>query len=165
MNAQHRFQALVGALLPDLYRYAVWLCRDPHLAEDLVQESLLRAWRALDTLRDEAAAKSWLITILRRELARHYGRARPVMVNIDALALGDGGPGPEADAETANLRRAMAELPEDYREPLVLQVLLGYSVEDIATVMEMNSATVLTRLYRARQKLAAQLAPPAQVRA
>ncbi len=165
MNAQHRFQALVGALLPDLYRYAVWLCRDPHLAEDLVQDSLLRAWRALDTLRDEAAAKSWLITILRRELARHYSRSRPVTVDIDAMALGDAGAGPEADAETANLRRAMAGLPDEYREPLVLQVLLGYSVDDIATVMEMNSATVLTRLYRARQKLVAQLTPAAEVRA
>ncbi len=75
-----RFDSLVGALTPDLFRYAFWLCRDRHVAEDLVQETLLRAWRSLDRLNDEAAAKPWLITTLRRENARLYERKRLEMV-------------------------------------------------------------------------------------
>ncbi|WP_411431513.1 sigma factor, partial [Aeromonas enteropelogenes] len=68
-DKQTKFEALVHALHGDLYRYAYWLTRDPAVAEDLVQETFLRAWKAIDTLLDDKAAKSWLITILRRENA------------------------------------------------------------------------------------------------
>lgn len=158
MNRHKQFEALVGAWLPDLYRYAVWLTRDPTLAEDLVQETMLRAWRALESLREAGAAKQWLITILRRERARYYERKHMDTVDIDALPLPDLGGGPEADAEQGALRRAMFGLEEGYREPLVLQVLLGYSVEEIAGVMELKTATVLTRLHRGRKLLMARLA-------
>jgi RNA polymerase sigma-70 factor (ECF subfamily) len=166
MSARHhRFEALVGALLPDLYRYAYWLCRDRPRAEDAVQETLVRAWRSLDTLRDERAAKPWLITILRRELARSYERVQPELVDIDDAAyggtlVGDPGDMGEQASDAAAVRRALARLEPEYREPLVMQVLLGYSIEEIATVMEMNPATVLTRLFRARKKLAAVLEQP-----
>lgn len=164
MSARHhRFEALVGALLPDLYRYAYWLCRNRALAEDVVQETLLRAWRSLDSLRDEKAAKGWLITILRRELARSYERKQPEFVAIDEAALpaepGDAG---ERAVDSAVLRQAMAELEPEFREPIVLQVMMGFSVEEIAGVMELNPATVLTRLFRARKKLSAALDRPPQ---
>lgn len=162
MSARHhRFEALVGALLPDLYRYAYWLCRDRTRAEDVVQETLVRAWRSLDSLRDEKSAKPWLITILRRELARSYERIQPELVDIDDHELvGDHGDMGEQAVDAVNLRRAMAGLEPEYREPLVMQVLLGYSIEEIASVLEMNPATVLTRLFRARKKLAAALDRP-----
>jgi RNA polymerase sigma-70 factor (ECF subfamily) len=158
----HRFEALVGALLPDLYRYAVWLTRDHAKADDLVQETMLRAWRSLEQLRDEQAAKRWLITILRRELARSYERVTPQFADEDVadLPLPDPAPGVEHDAELEGVRRAILRLEPEYREPLVLQVQLGYSVEEIAEVMELNPATVLTRLFRARKKLAAALDTP-----
>lgn len=158
MNArQHRFEALVNAFHDDLFRYAAWLCRDRDLAADLVQETLLRAWKALDGLREEAAAKGWLIAILRRELARHYERAKPAGIALDKVALADGRPGLEDDAELAVVRGHIAQLDMEYREPLVMQVLLGFSVEEIADVMDLKQATVLTRLFRARRKLAAAL--------
>jgi RNA polymerase sigma-70 factor (ECF subfamily) len=155
----HRFEALVGALMPDLYRYALWLCRDHAKADDLVQETMLRAWRSLEQLRDERAAKRWLITILRRELARSFERVTPDFVDADVgeLPIMDERPGLEHETELAGIREAMYELEPEYREPLVLQVLMGYAVEDIAEVMELNTATVLTRLFRARKKLAARL--------
>ena len=65
-----RFQALCQSLRPDLLRFAFWLSRDRALAEDVVQETMLRAWKAQDSLLDEAAAKPWLLTIIRREYAR-----------------------------------------------------------------------------------------------
>jgi RNA polymerase sigma-70 factor (ECF subfamily) len=154
MNArQLRFDALVGIFHADLYRYAIWLCRDRDLAADLVQETLLRAWKALDSLREEAAARQWLITILRRELARHYARARPQAMDLDPVHVADDALGLEDDAELAVVRRHIAALDADYREPLIMQVLLGFSVEEIAHVMALKEATVLTRLYRARKKL------------
>ncbi len=75
----HRFNELAEAYSTDLYRYALWICGNDALAKDLVQETFLRAWRALDSLNDVAAAKSWLITILRREYARTFERKVPVV--------------------------------------------------------------------------------------
>lgn len=153
---QTRFEALVHALSNDLYRYAVWLCRDRHRAEELVQETFLRAWRALDSLRDERAAKGWLITILRREHARAYERYRPELdseLNLDHLAAS-----PSASAaETLALRRAIAELAPQYSEPLLLQVLGGYRCDEIAKLLDLSPGAVMTRLFRARQKLRAVL--------
>lgn len=151
---QDRFEALVEAYLPDLYRYGFWLCRDRPLAEDLVQETMLRAWRALDSLRDEKSAKFWLLTILRREHARHYRRQRADAVDVDDIPLADrAAVGTGAAAEVEELRRAMGRLPEDYREPLVLQIVMGYSTREIAETLGLRQGAVLTRLHRARRKL------------
>ena len=68
-----RFNELAETYSSDLYRYAMWRCGNEALAKDLVQETFLRAWKALDSLQDAGAAKSWLITILRREYARTCG--------------------------------------------------------------------------------------------
>lgn len=78
-----RFTALVNALSGDLYRYAYWLCHHRDQAEDLVQETFARAWRAIDQLRDERAARRWLLVTLRREHARQYERWRPTSADID----------------------------------------------------------------------------------
>lgn len=140
--------------MPDLYRYALWLCRDQALAEDLVQETMLRAWRSLDSLRDEHSAKSWLITILRRELARHLSRQRGEEVDVDSIQLAAvAATGDEADTDRQDLRHAIAHLEDDYREPLVLQVIMGFSVAEIAQTMNLTTGAVLTRLHRARNKL------------
>lgn len=153
-----QFEALTRSLSTDIYRYAVWLCRDPHLAQDLVQETFLRAWRAIDSLRDEKAAKGWLITILRREHARLYERKTPQFTDVDGLDLEDVFEhAPDDRTEVAVLRRAMAQLPDKYREPLILQVIGGYSCEEIAETLEISKSAVMTQLYRARQKLKAKL--------
>ena len=80
-----RFQALCQSLRPDLLRFAFWLSRDRAVAEDVVQESMLRAWKAQDSLLDEAAAKPWFLTIIRREFARTFERKRFPAVDIDQL--------------------------------------------------------------------------------
>lgn len=166
MGRQHRFEALVGVFHADLFRYAFWLCRDRELAQELVQDTMLRAWKALDRLREEKAAKQWLITILRRELARHYARSRPQTVDSDEMPLADEAtPGPEDNAESRVLRRAMEALEPAYQEPLVMQVLLGLSIEEIADAMELNQNTVLTRLFRARKQLATVLSDEPAARA
>jgi RNA polymerase sigma-70 factor (ECF subfamily) len=147
---------LFESMRPDLLRFAHWLARDRSLAEDIVQESLLRAWRSRDTLKDRGAARAWLLTIVRREHARLYERKRLELVSLDE-ALESQAPAKAADPESDlfTLRNAIMRLPIEYREPLVLQVLGGFSTEEIARELALSSTAVLTRLFRARNKLRA----------
>ena len=125
--------------------------------EDLVQQTYLRAWRSLETLRDDVAAKAWLATILRREHARLFERKPMPTTDISELDLGDSAPGPEHHGEDAVLRAAIARLEPKYREPLVLQVLGGYSCSEIARQLGITESAVMTQVFRARQKLRALL--------
>jgi len=149
-----RFEALCRQLRPDLLRFAFWLSRDRALAEDVVQETMLRAWKAQDSLQDEKAAKPWLLTIIRREYARTFERKRLATVDVeDLIAQEAPSLGVTDDQETDELRAAIFKLPDEYREPLVLQVLMGYSTAEIAEELALSNAAVLTRLFRARRQL------------
>src|SRR5918993_887109 len=83
-DLRRQFDELCGPFRMDLYRFLFWLCHDRALAEDVMQETLLRAWRSFDSLADRKAAKPWLLTIARRELARVFERKRFPTVDIDA---------------------------------------------------------------------------------
>ncbi len=151
---KRKFDRVVAVYYTDMFRYAAWLCRDKSIAEDVVQEALLRAWKSLDALREDAAAKQWLLTIVRRENARYFERRRLETVDIDNLTASQSALLAEAPNEELNdLREAIYELEDDYREPLVLQVLMGYSTNEIAELMGLKQGAVLTRLHRARIKL------------
>jgi RNA polymerase sigma-70 factor, ECF subfamily len=157
-SRQRQFEALVRAHSGDLFRYAYWLCGNEALASDLVQETCMRAWRALDNLRETGAAKAWLITILRREHARTFERKTPEFADLDEIDVDDrSGQTPERLGEDGLVRAAMAKLEPKYREPLLLQVLGGFSCEEIAAELKLSSAAVMTQLFRARQKLKALL--------
>jgi len=133
---KQRFDRLVGVWHRDMYRYAAWLCRDSAIAEDVVQEALLRAWKSLDALREEAAAKQWVLTIVRRENARYFERKRLETVGIDNLTPSQTAMLAESsDSDRDDVRQAIYKLNDDYREPLVLQVLMGHSTKEIAEMM------------------------------
>jgi RNA polymerase sigma-70 factor (ECF subfamily) len=149
-----RFQSLCQSLRPDLLRFAFWLTRDRALAEDVVQETMLRAWKAQDSLLDEGAAKPWFLTIIRREYARGFERKRFVTVDVEELIAKEEPMLAAADdQELVALRAAMFKLPGEYREPLVMQVLIGLSTAEIAAELGLSNAAVLTRLFRARKQL------------
>ena len=151
---RRRFDRLVSIYHADMYRYAAWLCRDRAISEDVVQESMLRAWKSLHALRDDAAAKQWLLTIVRRENARYFERKRLETVDIDNLTASQAALlAEEPNEELDHLRESIYELEDDYREPLVLQVLMGYSTSEIGELMGLKQGAVLTRLHRARLKL------------
>ena len=151
---RQRFDRIVGVFHQDMYRYAAWLSRDKAIAEDVVQEALLRAWKSLDALRDDEAAKARLLTIVRRENARYFERRRLETVDIDNLTASQAALlAEQPNDEIDDLREAIYELDDDYREPLVLQVLMGYSTHEIAELMGLKQGAVLTRLHRARHKL------------
>ena len=157
-HGESAFARLCDELRPDLYRFAFWLARDREVAEDVVQEALLRAWRSRESLAGTASFKPWLLAIVRREHARLYERKRFETVPVDELV---GSESPELavaeEQETMDVRRAILALEDDYREPLVLQVLMGYSTGEIAEQLGLTQGAVLTRLFRARHKLRRQL--------
>lgn len=135
----------------DLYRFAYWLCRDRHGAEDLVQEACLRAWKSWIELRELARAKAWLMTIVRNEYARSFSRRRNEtnLGDVDEAQL------PVIPSLEAGLEATLAirRLPETYREPLLLQVLGGFSCAEIAGMLGTSEGAIMTRLTRARQAL------------
>ena len=151
---QQRYESLVAALYQDVYRYAYWICKNQPLAEDLVQETFLRAWRSLESLQNDKAAKAWLFTISRRENARLYERYRPELVDIEEQTIAERSANePDHSMDRELLHNAINRLEPDYREPLLLQVLGGFSGKEIAEILDLNNNTVMTRLFRARSKL------------
>ncbi|PTP51554.1 RNA polymerase subunit sigma [Vibrio splendidus] len=152
MDKQRKYEALVRAYHRDLFRYAYWLCKDKSIAEDLVQETCLRAWKSLDSLQDEKAAKSWLITILRRENARRFERKQFDLVDIDDHG-NDASVSDDPHHQHLWLQAQIMKLEIDYREPLFLQVIGGFSGDEIAGILDLNKNTVMTRLFRARNQL------------
>jgi len=156
-----RFEALCEPHRGDVFRFVLWLSRSHPVAEEVVQETYLRAWRSLDSLKDGESAKSWLLTIARREHARLYERKRHPTVDIDELAASESGALAEKHErdpdEVQDVRKAILELEPEHREPLVLQVMMGYSTEEIARQLGINEGAVSTRLFRARNRLRARL--------
>lgn len=153
-DKQRKYELLIDAHADDLYRYALWVTKNKHMAEDVIQETYLRAWKSLDSLRDAKAAKAWLFTIFRREHARQFERKRHQMSDVEDLDNAAVA-GREFDdtVESFQLRRALEKLDEDYREPLVMQVLGGYTCDEIAEMLDISPSAVMTRLFRARKKM------------
>lgn len=153
-----RFNELAEAHSTDLYRYAMWICGNDALAKDLVQETFLRAWRALDKLNDMGAAKSWLITILRREYARTFERKVPKFTDVENVVVADDDDlEPDERMERKLLRQGIMNLEPRYRDPLLLQVVFGHSCKEIAEQLGVTRSAVMTQLFRAREKLKKQI--------
>ncbi|MGH6894219.1 MAG: sigma-70 family RNA polymerase sigma factor [Dongiaceae bacterium] len=153
VKRERKFEALVVAYGRTLYRYAYWLCKDATAAEDLVQVTLMKAWEALDQLRNEKAALSWLLTILRRE---HYRAAtvperRAAHLALESIA--DLASPATIRIDALSIRRAILTLPRHLREPLVLRLLEDLSVVEISSIMDLSVANVTTRLFRARRAI------------
>jgi len=149
-----RFETLAREYSADLFRYGVWLCGNEALAKDLVQETFLRAWKALDSLQDTAAAKSWLITILRREYARTFERKVPKFTDVDTVVVEEQDElSPDERVERQLLHQGIYSLAPRYREPLLLQVVMGYSCDEIAAELNISKSAVMTQLFRAREQI------------
>ena len=154
---EQQFNRLIAVHLDDLYRFAYWLTGCRSVAEDLVQETLIRAWKSLDRLKDAQAAKGWLLTIVRRENARRFERKQLDEADVPTESLAAKHTDYDTSTEAFVLRRALDQLPQEYREPLLMQVVYGYSQKDIAEHLGISVAGAGTRLFRAREKMRALL--------
>lgn len=132
-----------------LYRVAISYTGHLPDAEDAMQEALLRAWNRRHTLRDEALFGTWLTRILINECKSLLRRRRRMLPAAQLPSF----PSPSPDEEATLLREALMALPEKYRLPLVLQVLEGYSIRDIARMLYLPEGTVKSRIARAKEKL------------
>jgi len=154
MSKKRKYALLIEAHSQDLYRYALWLCKDKNMAEDVMQEAYLRAWKSLDSLREAKAAKGWLFTIFRREHARQFERKQFLYRDVESMdTIADNEMGYDSRPEAFALRMALSKLPNEYREPLEMQVLGGFSCAEIADILAISSSAVMTRLFRARKKM------------
>ena len=144
---QQRYETLVNVYSPDLYRYAHWICRDPDISKDLVQETCLRAWKNLDSLADDKAVKGWLFTILRRENARRFERKQLPLVDIDDHGIEDDY---DASMEMDNelLRRKILALPVEYKVREALHVVRSIQQEKHHTITDTNVAAYPVRIIR-----------------
>jgi len=146
-----------------LYRYAYRLSGAPADAEDLTQEAFCKAQAQLGTLRDPDRAKPWLFSILRNAYL-HRARSDRAHRQVSLDAVGDL-PGelppdvPEVDPE--RLQRALNELPEGFRTPVILFYFEDMSYRDIAEQMDLPIGTVMSRLARAKAHLRDRLLPAA----
>jgi RNA polymerase sigma-70 factor, ECF subfamily len=153
-----------------LYSYALVLSRNRTEAEDLVQETCLRAIRAMDRLRPDSNAKSWLFTILRNIWFNQLRKWRtaPEVVELDldgdgANRAADTRKDPHAtyvsNIEQEQVRTAIQQLPVEFREIIILREFEELSYQEIAAVLECPLGTVMSRLARARSKLRDLLSP------
>lgn len=149
MTPAWTFDSLAAAHADDLYRYAYWLARDRHAAEDIVQEALIRGWKGFAGLREPAAARRWLFSIVRNEFLRALAQKPPQAEDIDDLDIAD----ERSGTGDTDLREALLALPVAYAEPLALQVLGGFNCAEIAAMIGASEGATMTRLSRARQAL------------
>jgi RNA polymerase sigma-70 factor, ECF subfamily len=146
--------------LNGLYSYSLVLTRNQADAEDLVQETYVRAIQAMDRLRPDSNTKSWLFTILRnvwRNQLRRL-RIRPFMVIIDVDdGVAESSLNPHdlyvSKLEVGRVREAIQELPVEFREIILLREFEDLSYQEIASVIDCPVGTVMSRLARARGKL------------
>jgi RNA polymerase sigma-70 factor (ECF subfamily) len=156
-----RFERVVLPHLDDAYTLARYLLRDQHDAQDAVQDAVLRALRYFETYRD-GDARAWLLAIVRNCCLTRHKKAKAEQVNIsfdDDIDVPHEGRGTDAGAieqsERAALQRAMAVLPEEFREVIVLREIQELSYREISDVVGVPIGTVMSRLARGRRKLAA----------
>ena len=165
------FETLVLRYQARIVNYASALVHDAGVAEDVAQETFVRAWRGLGRFRGESAFRTWLYRIAanvaRTELDRRGRRTRIADRSLDdeaePLQAGDV-PSPAPDAETAlatreAIDRALAELPDDLRLALVLRDVEGLDYKEIAGVTGAPMGTVESRIFRARRRMRALLRP------
>ena len=147
-----------------LFRYAMALCRNPGTAEDLVQETYLRALSARNPLRPDSNYKSWLFTILRNiwlnELRKGRWTPQTIDTEVDGVEFSIPA-GTDCDPhlhyvsklEVEQVRDAIQQLPQEFREIIILREYDELSYQEIAEILQCPAGTVMSRLARARSRL------------
>jgi RNA polymerase sigma-70 factor (ECF subfamily) len=168
VDERERLRLFEQTVLPHLdaaYNLARWLAGNDYDAQDVAQEASLRAFKFFGSFRGENS-RAWLLTIVRNTFYNWLKKNRPTEIagglDDEALAVED----VSVNAEAVNLRitdakavqRAIAELPVEFREILILREMEGFSYKEIADLSDLPIGTVMSRLARARKQLQKRLA-------
>jgi RNA polymerase sigma-70 factor (ECF subfamily) len=163
-----RFERDVVPMLPNLYSAALRLTRNPTDAEDLVQETYLRAFRGFGGFEEGTNLRAWMYRILTNTFINAYRKKQrePVTVQDDEIEdwflydrLGSSGVEASAEAEVLDrlpdedVQRALEALPEQFRMAVLLADVEGFSYKEIAEILDVPIGTVMSRLHRGRKGL------------
>jgi len=167
------FEELAMPLVDSLYNTAYRMTRNAEDAEDLVQEAYLKAYKYYDKFEPGTNFKAWLFKILKNTFINNYRKRQRVPPQSDFAEIEDAfesrvsdevsrkikSPEQELleDVLDEDVQRALDELPEDYRMAVVLADLEGFSYKEIAEILEVPLGTVMSRLYRGRKRLEAEM--------
>jgi RNA polymerase sigma-70 factor, ECF subfamily len=155
-HASAQIKADLIAVIPNLRAFAVSLCGNPDRADDLVQETLVKAWGNLDSFVEGTNLPAWLFTILRNFYYSEYRKRRREVADSDgaiATRLATA-PAQNGHMDLLDLHGALQQLPNDQREALILIGASGLSYEEAATICGCAIGTMKSRVNRARNRLA-----------
>jgi len=154
--ASRDFEATFGPWIEPGYRLAVAMLRDREEAQDAVQESALKAWRSIGSLRDSNRARAWFLSIVanqcRSTMRRRWWGILPLATR-DTVQLGP----EESSVQSQDLRNAMKRLRPDDRALLYLHYFLDLPMEEVASVLGISTGAAKTRVYRAAHLLRPEL--------
>ena len=155
---RHAFGNLVRQCQGDVWRLVFHLVRDEGLADDVTQDAFVRAYRFLPGYRADSKFSTWLYSIARNcamDELRRVSRRRKVVERLEA----EGPATPTDHGAVLEVREAIAALPDDLREPVILIDLLGTSYRDASAILKTAEGTVKSRVHRGREALADMLRP------
>jgi RNA polymerase sigma-70 factor (ECF subfamily) len=161
-GSRQAFGMLVGLYWDRLYRWLYHLCHDRHAAEDVAQETFLKAFAHLDSFRAGTRFQAWLFRIAHNSLVNQRRAERKVRQHFpEQMPALRAGPAEEAMSREAlkALARAVGRLPREFRAAFLLRVEEDLSFREIADILQTTEETARWRVFKARQKLMEKLAP------
>jgi RNA polymerase sigma-70 factor (ECF subfamily) len=160
MTVSFQLEAELIAAIPNLRAFAVSLCGNPNRADDLVQETLLKAWRNLTTFVDGTNLSAWLFAILRNNFYSEYRKRRREVTDSDGVIAAKltTAPAQNGHMDFLDFRNALQQIPVDQREALILVGASGFSYVEAAEVCGCAVGTMKSRVSRARNRLSDLLA-------
>ena len=154
-QADHEFKSELTALIPQMRAFARSLCRDATAADDLAQDALLKAWNNRASFEPGTNMKAWTFMILRNQFysdKRRSWRSSQLDPEVAERTL-EAASNPIASLELDEVRRALACLPDDQREALILSGAGGLSYEEVSEICGCAIGTIKSRVSRARDRL------------
>lgn len=138
-----------------LRAFAMSLCRNPTLADDLVQDTVMKAWKSIDGFEPGTNMRAWLFTILRNTYYTGYAKARREVQDVDGVFSGSLSVKPDHDGRLAykDFLLAFEQLPDEQREALTLVGASGFAYHEAAEMCGVATGTMKSRVNRARQRL------------
>ncbi len=152
-NVAHRLKEALLAEIPSIRAFAISLSGNLDRADDLVQETLMKAWAAANSFQEGTSLRAWLFTIMRNTFYSQYRKRWREVQDVDGVAAAQLG-----HLDLADFRVLLAQLPFDQREALVLVGATGFTYEEAAKICGVPIGTIKSRVNRARQRLMQQMA-------